>query len=223
MSMKNLFFSILLFLVLTTCLSQTNTTIYTQGVCECMDSTGGVQKSMIDCFSKSIERNKMLFEQSVRERGDTSDSGISRLFDKLLFDVQIDLVGTCNSFFKYTDSLNRLRYKNVNKDSLQSALLSLNRLDTSKKDRNYYTAKADVFIRLGEYESALRIADSLLTNDSRDEVGLLLKVLVLDRKEDFEHSASLYHKLVEITMKDAYRLLAALAERRIREAKISSQ
>ena len=222
--MKYLFFPLTACLLSVNCFSQTKTSIYSEGVCDCMDSAGGVQKSMIDCFRKSVERNKSWFEQSVREHGDTSESGVSELIDKLLFDVQIDLIGSCKSFFIYSDSLDRLRYKNLNRDSLKRVLVSLDNIDATKRDRNYYMVKADLYVKLEQYGRASEITDSLLSRDSSDEVGLVLKAIVLDRKGDYMHSVQLYNKLVQTTKKDGYRLFAALAERRSSEArKVESQ
>src|SRR5947209_7855913 len=111
--MRKLFVSIGMQMLTSYCFSQVNTSIYTEGVCACMDSSGGVQKSMIDCFAKSIDKNSTLFNQTLMEQGDTSEKAVSQLFDKLLFSVQIDLIGTCESFFKYTYTLNRFRDKNI--------------------------------------------------------------------------------------------------------------
>jgi len=195
--------------------------MYSQGVCECMDSSGGVQKSMIECFSKSIEKNKAQFNKEVGGRGDTSENSVTELFNELLFDVQIDLIGICKSFYQYMDSLDRLRDKDLNTDSLQNEMLRLNLLDQSKKNKDYYMVKANLFIQLGDYNNALKISDSLISKDSADVVGLLLKALVLDKKGDYGHSEQVYNKLVAITGKRGFLLFAALAKRRKEAAKLS--
>jgi tetratricopeptide (TPR) repeat protein len=221
--MKQLLLSIGIAILSLHCFSQLNTSIYTQGVCECMDSSGGVDKAMIDCFAKSIDKNAALFNQTLRERGDTSQRAISVLYEKLLFKVQIDLIGFCTSFFQYTDSLHRMREKNLNRDSLEREVKELNNLDANKIGKAYYLIKGNLFVQLGELNNALIIADSLLSKDSTGEVGLYLKALVFDKKRDYEHSSQLYGKLAETTKKDIYLLYGALATRRRQEEKKISQ
>jgi tetratricopeptide (TPR) repeat protein len=220
--MKKLFLCVGLVLGCSNCFCQLNTSIYSQGVCECTDSSGGVQKSMIDCFRKSVERNTIFFNKAIIERGDTSENGISKLFDELLYKVQIDLIGICRSFYQYMDSLDRMRDKKLNKDSLQNVMMRLNNLDESKRDKVYYMTKANLFIQLGDYNSALKISDSLISKNPADEVGLLLRALVFDKKEDYEHSSEVYDKLVYTTKKKGYMLFAALAKRRKEELKLSN-
>jgi tetratricopeptide (TPR) repeat protein len=194
--------------------SQNSTSAYSQGVCDCLNNQGNVDRNFIDCFEKAIQNNMSLFTQDLLSRGDTSEKGIQVLHDAILTKVSADLILTCQSFFEYMDSIGQQRYKNLNQDSLKRILNKLNSLDKKVIDKKYYEAKGNLYIRMNNYAEAQKISDTLLSKDSQNATGLLIKAMCYEKNEYYIEAAEIYDQLRNLTKNDAFLILTATARRK---------
>jgi tetratricopeptide (TPR) repeat protein len=220
--MKHVAIAIVLSLLFGCSNSQSSNTIdYSKGICECLDSlnkTSNTDHSFPICFGLSLDRNaSALTQELIKKYGNTNKENIAKLTDQLELNVSIELIDSCTTFFRFTDSLKHKQYKKLNKDSLVSLLNDLESTDTTKRNKKYYVYASTLYFQLGAYEKAIQNVEKVLSEDSSDVKALFIKASIDDSKGNYDDAIAGYEKVTNLSHQNAFYIYSALAKRKKNE------
>jgi len=214
--MKRLITTIAFVAIAATSFSQTKTSIYSEGICDCVNQQMGLDKNYPGCFEKALKDHIVQFNQDLLEKGDTSKEGKEKLRSEIATTVMIDLIRTCPIFYNYFDSIEEASFRILNnKDPLKQLINGLDTVHESKRDEHYYKFKAILFFQSGDYDGALKMAEAILSKDSLNTDALFLKATVFDKKKRYAEAIELYEKIAAMTKNKGYLFFAAVDRRKL--------
>ena len=191
---------------------------YTKGFCNCLDSlnkTTNTNHSFPDCFGAMLDRNSSAVRsRATKEYGSASQANLEKVMNELEIEVSIDLIDSCTTYFRFIDSLKHQQYKNLNKDSLVNLLKGLSNFDTIKNSKTYYVRAATLCYQLGDYETASKNADRVLSEDSTNVTALFIKAFAYDTRGNYQNALTLYDKVARLSHQSSFYIYSALARRK---------
>jgi tetratricopeptide (TPR) repeat protein len=193
-------------------------TKYSKDVCSCLDNLKNARDSAnyMDCFQKAFHDDRELVIQEFQRiyADDTSSENALKFAKDLRIETSIILIKECNIFFVLTDSLRYEKYKNLNSDSLKNYLRKLNKIESSRRNDQYYSDKAMLFFQLKMLDSSLiEIRKSLNVNPKNIE-SLYLEGWISEIKGNYDVAISLYNEVAELTHMKSFYIFSEIAKRK---------
>ena len=217
--MKHLTIAIVLSLLFGSSNSQSSIHLdYSKGICNCLDSlnkTSDIEHSFPICFGLALDRNaSALAQELIKTYGNTNKESMTKLTDQIEISTSIELIHSCSTFFRFTDSLKHQQYKNLNKDSLVRILNSLESLDTTKRNKKYYAYASALYFQVGAYEKAMKNIAKVLSEDSTDVTALFIKASIDDANGNYGDAIAGYEKVANLSHQNSFYIYSALAKRK---------
>lgn len=194
-----------------------NISIYSYDVCHCLDSTGDAQTNFPDCFQYSLQKNYDHFIERLKQVYGGIPENADSLRDDMQWQISLDLIGSCDIFYKFLDSTmqSEQEKKNLfNKDSLRKILMLTDTVSFNSRDTNYFGTRTTIYYDLGEYDKALSNVDSFLVRNANSMMMLFYKAKILDLQGRWAEAVSYYDKVAQISQNRAVKLYSVMARRK---------
>ncbi len=167
---KNIYeiiFNYFIFLISDKCFCQTELKAFlAKDICNCFDSVGKLNKISVEnftsCFKASVENNATLIVRKAKKNyGDNwgKDSNFIKFTFSTYENMTIDLVSSCDAYFKFTDSLRYDELNTINLDSIKLLLIDKDKIPESKWDNTLYGERGLLNFYLKRYTNALKNFD----------------------------------------------------------------
>jgi tetratricopeptide (TPR) repeat protein len=167
------------------------------------------------CFCNSIGKDTALLKKECKLiYGDTTSESLYKFGNDFFKRNSVNLVYTCDAYYKIIDSTRDSQINSLNKDSLRSSLESLNQTDPKTWDKDFLVKRGLFYFALADYDNSIKDLDASLNIDPNTIQSLFFKAWIFEIQKNFEGAIKLYSDLGEITKTNDFNIFAAMAKRK---------
>jgi tetratricopeptide (TPR) repeat protein len=192
--------------------------LFAKDLCFCLNKT----KKIIDgdlerCMQYALEENTEIVNEKVLEKalelGENATEEDGYKFGYALGErATVIMIGTCDLFFHYIDSIRYDPFINLNKDSLKSELIKINHQKELNKD--FFTKRALLYFQINDIKNSLSDYREALKLDPYDLQTNLMIAWTLERNKNYDEAYLIYKDLATISNKNVFNLLMATVKRK---------
>ena len=218
--MKHIFLVFILLLIIVFSSGQSILEInYSKDICKCLDSlklkTTISEDKFPLCFQLSIKKNTTLFiQECFRIYGDTTEQTGYKFGKELAEKLSISLVSSCKAYFIIADSLRYSDYMNLNKDSLRNQIKTLETVEITKRDKEYYDNRGLIYFQLAMYDKSLEDVEKVLSEDTANVKNIFTKAWISEIKGNYQDAFILYKKAAELSNIPSFYIFSEIAKRK---------
>jgi tetratricopeptide (TPR) repeat protein len=194
-------------------------TIMQKAACDCFskifENSTQNGNSFSACFLKSIGKDTVLIKNECKRLyGDTTAESFYKFGTDYFNRNVVNLVYTCDTYFKMMDSIRYAQMNSLSKDSIRASITSLNLTDSNTWNKDFLVARGAFYFALADYSNAQKNLDAALAIDSSSVQALFFKAWIFEIKKDYDSAIKLYTYLANLTKKNNYNIFAAIAKRK---------
>jgi len=193
--------------------------IMEKATCDCISKLLETQtqneNSFNACCLKSIGRDTVLIKNECKRlHGDTTAETFYKFGSDFFKRNSVNLIYTCDTYFKMMDSIRYAQINSLNKDSVRASIASLNLTDSSTWDKDFLVARGLFYFALADYKNAQKDLDASLAIDSNSVQAIFFKAWIFEIKKDYDSAIKLYAHVATLTKKNDFNIFAAIAKRK---------
>ncbi len=190
-----------------------------KATCDCITKILDTEKkddnAFNTCFIKSIGKDTVLIKRECQKiYGDTTAETSYKFGNDFFKRNSVNLIYTCDTYFKLLDSTRYEQINSLNKDSIQSSITSLNMTNPDTWDKDFLVKRGLFYFALADYVNAQKDFDSSLTLDPNTLQSIYFKAWIFEIKKDYDNAIKLYSDLAILTKVNDFNIFAAIAKRK---------
>jgi hypothetical protein len=190
-----------------------------RATCNCIsklfDTQSDSRKSFNTCFLNSLGKDTVLMKNECKRLyGDTTEESSYKFGREFFERSSVRLVYTCDTYFKLMDSIRYQQMNSLNKDSVRNMITTMNSMDSSVRDKNFFATRGMFHFALADYTNGEKDLDAALAIDSTTVAALYFKAWLLEIRKDYEGANKLYTYLSTVTKTNEFNIYAAIADRK---------
>ena len=192
--------------------------IMKDATCNCMGSIVAAdgKDKFNNCFVEAVGKNAGILAAEAEKRyGKATKETGRKLGMSLMEKLCVDMVYTCDAYYKGLDEARYLRIKNANKDSILDKIEQINRVDSSKREADFFTNRGLLFFTLQKVDEAIADFDRAIEKDSSASFqSMYFKAWSLEIQKKYDEAEKLYLYVAAATKNKKIEVLAAIAKRK---------
>lgn len=193
--------------------------IMLKATCDCiskiLDTSTQNGKAFSECCVKSFGKDTALIKNECRRiYGDTTARAFYKFGNDFFKRNSVNLVFTCDTYFKMMDSIRYAQMNSVDKDSVRASIASLNQVDSSTWNKDFLVTRGLFYFALADYSNAQKDLDAALAIDSNSVQALFFKAWIFEINKDYDRAIKLYTQVATLTNKNDFNIFAAIAKRK---------
>ena len=193
--------------------------IMEKATCDCithlLDTEKNEENAFNKCFIKSVGRDTILIKNECQKLyGDTSAATSYKFGNDFFKRNSVNLIYTCEAYFKLLDSTRYEQINLLNKDSIQSSITSLNMTNSNTWDKGFLVKRGLFYFALADYVNAQKDFDSALTLDPNSLQSIYFKAWIFEIRKGYDNAIKLYSSLATVTKMNDFNIFAAIAKRK---------
>jgi tetratricopeptide (TPR) repeat protein len=193
--------------------------IMEKATCDCitkiLDTEKKDENAFNTCFIKSIGKDTILIKKECQKLyGDTTAATSYKFGNDFFKRNSVNLIYTCDTYFKLLDSTRYEQINSLNKDSIQSSITSLNMTNPNTWDKDFLVKRGLFYFALADYPNAQKDFDSSLVKDPNTLQSIYFKAWIFEIKKDYDSAIKLYSDLAVLTKMNDFNIFAAIATRK---------
>ena len=190
-----------------------------KATCDCITKILDTEKkndnAFNTCFIKSIGKDTVLIKRECQKiYGDTTAATSYKFGNDFFKRNSVNLIYTCDTYFKLLDSTRFEQINSLNKDSIQASITSLNMTNPSTWDKDLLVKRGLFYFALADYSNAQKDFDSSLVKDPNILQSIYFKAWIFEIKKDYDGAIKLYSDLAVLTKMNDFNIFAAIATRK---------
>jgi tetratricopeptide (TPR) repeat protein len=167
------------------------------------------------CFLKSVGKDTLLIKNECKKLyGDTTAEASYKFGNDFFKRNSVNLIYTCDTYFKLLDSTRYEQINSLNKDSIRISIASLNMTNPNTWDKDFLVKRGLFYFALADYLNAEKDFDSSLTIDPNTMQSIYFKAWIYEIKKDYDTAIKLYSDLATLTKLNDFNIFAAIAKRK---------
>lgn len=193
--------------------------IMEKATCDCitkiLDTEKKDENAFNTCFIKSIGKDTILIKKECQKiYGDTTAATSYKFGNDFFKRNSVNLIYTCDTYFKLLDSTRYDQINSLNKDSIQFSITSLNLTNPNTWDKDFFVKRGLFYFALADYVNAQKDFDSSLTLDPNTLQSIYFKAWIFEIRKDYDNAIKLYSDLATLTKMNDFNIFAAIAKRK---------
>lgn len=190
-----------------------------KATCDCiskiLDTSAQNGSTFSACCVRSFGKDTVLIKNECKRiYGDTTAEAFSKFGSDFFKRNSVNLIYTCDTYFKMMDSIRYAQMNSINKDSVRASIASLNLTDPNTWDKDFLVTRGLFYFALADYTNAQKDLDAALAVDSNSVQGLFFKAWIFEIKKDYDSAIKLYAYLAALTKTNDFNIFAAIAKRK---------
>ena len=167
------------------------------------------------CFQKALHSNADLLIKVVLEKyNDTSYEAGYKFGKELMEKAIVEMIFSCNSYYKVIDSLRYEGLKNVDTTSITKLLSNMTKTSVNERNAEFFTKRGMYYFQLGKMDSASKDFDSAIQHDANALQPQFFKAWALELKGNYTEALRLYENVAKFTGDNKFLMFAAIAKRK---------
>lgn len=193
--------------------------IMEKATCDCINKILDTQAqdaiTFNTCFLKSIGKDTLLIKNECKKLyGDTTSEAYYKFGNDFFKSNSVNLIYTCDTYFKLLDSTRYEQINSLNKDSIRVSIASLNMTKPNMQDKDFLVKRGLFYFALADYVNAQKDFDSSLIIDPKILQSIYFKAWIFEINKDYDTAIKLYSDLSILTKMNDFNIFAAIAKRK---------